>query len=64
LPGGYALRFAAEQYDEVTEFIGNERLCCPFFTFVLEVGPGHTPLWLKITGDEDVKAFLQAMLIR
>jgi hypothetical protein len=60
LPDGYAFRYAAEQYAQVTEFIANERLCCPFFTFMLEVTPAQGPLWLRITGSEEVKAFLQS----
>ena len=58
LPNGYAFRYAAAQYADVAQFIANERLCCPFFTFVLEVTPAHGPLWLRITGDERVKEFL------
>jgi hypothetical protein len=42
------------------EFISLERLCCPFFNFVLEVEPESGPLWLKMTGQDGVKQFLQA----
>jgi hypothetical protein len=59
LPDGRAFRYAAEQYAQVTQFIANERLCCPFFTFVLEVTPGNGPIWLRITGRVGVKEFLQ-----
>ncbi len=62
LPDGYAFRFAAEHYPLVTEFVDGERLCCPFFTFVLEIGPERGPVWLRVTGGEGVKAFLQAGL--
>ena len=58
LPNGYALRFAAEQYGEITAFIANERLCCPFFHFALEVMPNRGPIWLRLTGPEGVKALL------
>src|ERR1041384_1898991 len=37
LPDGYAFRYTAAQYELVTQFIANERLCCPFFSFTLEV---------------------------
>jgi hypothetical protein len=60
LPDGYAFRYAAEQYPQVMEFIANERLCCPFFTFVVEVTPSQGPIWLRITGGDGVKAFMQA----
>jgi hypothetical protein len=59
LSDGYAFRFGAEWYTQVTEFIANERLCCPFFTFTLEVTPAQGPLWLRITGSEEIKMFLQ-----
>jgi hypothetical protein len=62
LPDGYAFRYDAAQYPEVVQFIANERLCCPFFTFVLEVTPAHGPLWLRITGGEGVKEFMQSEL--
>ena len=59
LPNGFAFRYVAEQYAQLTQFIANERLCCPFFTFVLEVAPAHGPIWLRITGRAGVKDFLQ-----
>ena len=62
LPDGFAFRYPAEQYGPVTQFIANERLCCPFFSFVLEVTPAHGPIWLRITGREGVKEFLQSEL--
>lgn len=62
LADGYAFCFPAERYGEVTAFIANERLCCPFFRFGLEVTPERGPIWLRITGREGVKAVLQAEL--
>ncbi|MGH2544748.1 MAG: hypothetical protein ACRDIB_18305 [Ardenticatenaceae bacterium] len=62
LPDGYAFRFPAEYYTMVTAFIANERLCCPFFTFTLEVTPERGPLWMRLTGRDGVKAFLGAEL--
>ena len=62
LPAGYALRYRADQYEQVVQFIANERRCCPFFTFVLEVTPAQGPLWLRITGGEGVKEFIRSEL--
>jgi hypothetical protein len=62
LPDGYAWRFAADQYGELVAYIANERRCCPFFTFTLEVTPAGGPIWLRLTGDDAVKAFLRAEL--
>jgi hypothetical protein len=59
LPDGFAWRFTADDYDELCRFVANERRCCPFFTFTLEMTPHSGPIWLRITGDEVVSAFLQ-----
>lgn len=62
LPDGLAFRFPAEEYDAVTEFVGRERLCCPFLTFTLDVSPDRGPLRLRLTGTEGVKDFIRAEL--
>jgi len=64
LTNGYAFRLPAEASIllAAAEFIWLERLCCPFFTFALEVGPERGPLWLKLTGPDGVKQFLQTGL--
>ena len=62
LPDGLAFRFPAEEYGAVTEFVGSERVCCPFLAFTLEVSPERGALHLRITGDEGVKAFIRAEL--
>jgi hypothetical protein len=60
LPDGYAFRFRADDYPHLAAFIANERLCCPFFRFGLELTPARGPIWLRITGGDGVKAFMQA----
>ena len=60
IEGGYGFRYTADQYERVVQFIEKERRCCPFFSFNLEVTPAQGPLWLRITGGEGVKAFLQS----
>lgn len=62
LPDGVAWRFSADQYEEVAAFVANERRCCPFFTFTLEVGPAGGPVWLRLVGDAAAKAYLQSEL--
>ena len=64
LPDGYAFRFDAAQYEQVARFVANERLCCPFFAFALEVPPAQGPLWLRITGATGVKEFLRTELVQ
>ncbi len=63
LPDGYAFRFASEpgRLLALAEFIEHERLCCPFYTFALEVAPAGGPFWMKLTGGEGVKDFIQTV---
>ena len=60
LPTGYALRLANERdmLQHIAAFIDNERLCCPFLHFELEVASEQGLIWLRITGTDDVKPFL------
>lgn len=60
LPTGYAFRLPLEtaMLNEVAQWIANERLCCPFFTFTLVVSD---QLWLELTGAEAAKEELIAM---
>jgi hypothetical protein len=64
LPNGFAIRFLNEQgrFMSIARFIDNERLCCPFFNFTLELEPNNGPLWLRLTGAEGVKEMLQITL--
>jgi len=64
LPNGFAIRFLNEpgRFMAIAKFIENERLCCPFFNFGLEVEPNNGPLWLRLTGGEGVKEILQTTL--
>lgn len=59
---GYEFQFPSDAHtlQVVAEWIGNERLCCPFFRFDIRLGPG--PMILKISGPEGVKQFIQAEL--
>jgi hypothetical protein len=62
LPNGYAFQFPNSKgvLIKIAEFIDRERLCCPFFSFAIEVEPEVGPIWLKLTGREGIKAFIQA----
>jgi len=62
LPNGYAFRLpeAPGTLLKAAEFVNLERLCCPFFSFTLEIEPQGGPLWLKLTGPEGVKQFLRS----
>ena len=60
LKNGYAFRFPPATLMTVSEWVGFERKCCPFFTFELEVARDNGPVTLRITGSEGVKAFIRA----
>src|SRR5262249_44872454 len=61
LPDGYAFRLptTSAMVRQVAEFIANERLCCPFFNFALDVEPNAGPIWLRLTGGEGVKELIK-----
>jgi hypothetical protein len=58
LADGFAYRFDGEQYPLLAAFIADERECCPFLSFRLEITPEQGPLWLQLTAQGDVKPFL------
>ena len=60
LPDGYRFRLSADSVLllRVAEYISNERLCCAFLHFTVEVTPGRGPFWLSLTGGEGVKAYI------
>lgn len=57
---GYAFRLRDEPgvLSKCSEFITNERRCCPFFGFELRVEPEGGPVWLRLTGRDGVKPFI------
>lgn len=62
LRDGFAFRLAERPnlLQKLGEFIELEKLCCPFFGFTVEVEPEGGAVWLKLTGREGVKPFIQA----
>jgi hypothetical protein len=60
LPDGYGYRFSDDgsQLESLLEFIAAERRCCPFLTFELAFEPYSGPLWLRLRGSPQVKAFV------
>lgn len=59
---GYGFRLTGENQTiaMAAEWITLERLCCPFFTFQLEIGSEGKPIWLRMTGREGVKQFMRS----
>jgi hypothetical protein len=62
LPNGYAFQLQNREglLLKAAEFIDREKLCCPFFSFALEVESEGGSVWLKLMGPEGVKPFIRA----
>jgi hypothetical protein len=62
LNDGYAFRFKAKSQLilDAAEFIGCERLCCPFFNFELAVETDTNRLWFSLWGQNGIKDFIRA----
>ena len=66
LPDGYAFSFPGETslFLRIAEWITLESQCCPFFKITLEMAPERRQIWLRLTGGEVVKQFLELELGR
>jgi len=62
LPDGFEFEFPSDPstFQDVAEWAGMERLCCPFFDFDLRLEREGGPLRLRLTGREGVKQFIEA----
>jgi hypothetical protein len=59
---GYTFRFDATAYEDVVNFVNNERLCCPFLTFRIDCSAHAGSLWLTMRGPVGTRDFLDAEL--
>jgi hypothetical protein len=61
LSNGYEFRFASGSslLMKLAEFVSLEKLCCPFLSFMIEVGAEGGPVWLRLTGRGGVKTFIR-----
>ena len=59
---GYQFTFPNETQfiSKIAEFIANERLCCPFLTFTLNIVSNREPISLSLTGPMGTPEFLRA----
>ena len=64
LPDGYEFEFPADTktYQVLTEWVSQERLCCPFFDIELRLDRENGPLWLRLTGRPGTKDFIKMEL--
>jgi hypothetical protein len=60
LPDGFEFEFPATPalYAQLTEWMLQERKCCPFFDLSLRLDRDGGPMWLRLTGREGVKEFI------
>jgi hypothetical protein len=60
LPDGYGFRLPPDSAMllKIAEYIANERLCCAFIHFTIEIEPNGGPFWLRLTGGEGVKEYM------
>lgn len=61
LPDGYALRFPGDAAwaETLAAFVAFERRCCAFLTFELVFAPNIGPIWLRMCGGGEIKAFVR-----
>ncbi len=59
---GYEFQFrpADESLAELAEWVATESKCCPFLDFHIDVEREGKLLCLRLTGEEGIKAFIQA----
>ncbi|MEW6195581.1 MAG: hypothetical protein AB1521_10545 [Bacteroidota bacterium] len=59
---GFAFLLSSENNTllNLMTFIDKERLCCPFFGFIIKIESDGGNVWLKINGPNGVKDFIKA----
>jgi hypothetical protein len=62
LPDGYEFKFPSDSktYQLLAEWVAGERVCCPFFDIDLRSEREGGPTWLRLTGRDGVKQFIEA----
>jgi hypothetical protein len=62
LANGFEFEFPADAatYQLLSEWVGGERLCCPFFDIDLRMDREGGPFFLRLTGREGVKQFIKS----
>jgi len=60
---GYQFEVEAALFDDLARWIANERRCCPFLRFTLDVSPAGGLIGLTMTGPEGTRAFIEAEML-
>ena len=61
LSNGYEFSFPSDTktYAMLTEWVDQERLCCPFFDIDIHIEREGGPVWLRLTGRPGTKDFVR-----
>ena len=61
LPDGYEFELPADKatWQLLTEWVIDERLCCPFLDIELRLSRDGGPFWLRLTGRSGTKEFIK-----
>jgi hypothetical protein len=61
LPDGYEFELPSDKatWQLLTEWVIDERLCCPFLDIELRFSRENGPLWLRLTGRPGTKEFIK-----
>ena len=64
LEDGYEFSFPGDGdwASRLLVLIESERQCCSFFKFELSFEPEGGPIWFRVRGSEEVKAFLETVM--
>ena len=66
LEDGFAFRFPGDDADlaqQLAALIVAERQCCSFLGFELTLAPEQGPIWLTVSGSQEVKALMASLMI-
>lgn len=65
LANGFRFRLPpnSEMLLKVAEYISNERLCCAFLHFTVEIEPNRGPFWLQLSGGDGVKEYVRSVIV-
>lgn len=60
LESGYAFRFPGDDAwkERIEQFVATERRCCSFFRIDVRYESGLGPIWLRLTGPDGTKQFI------
>ena len=62
LTEGYEFEFPADAqtYQQLVDWIGGERACCPFLDIDVRLGANSGPILVRLTGQPGTKQFIEA----